>query len=239
MLLNDLSAAHGRSDKKLLKLIARLRKKAGRLRDLDVQAAALRTLKIPQEPGRKSQLMRTLAEERAKREKKLLKTLDKKTVAAIGKRLKRASDSLEITKKADPLAMARQKISSLELDSGTVSEKTLHQFRVAGKRARYLAELAGPNGDGAQLVVHLKHMQDVLGDWHDWLQLTGRAEKLFGGVNDSALVAALRNVTQAKFRQAVVNLSETRAAVSGKRVNQAVPHALPHARPHTLASAVA
>ena len=60
-------------------------------------------------------------------------------------------------------------------------------------------------------------MQDVIGDWHDWVQLAERAEKLFGGVQDSALVAALRNVTRAKFRQAVNTLTETRTALAGKK----------------------
>ena len=69
VLVSDLAEQRSGNDKKLLKLLARLRKKAGRVRDLDVQSAALRSLKIPQEPGRKSQLMRTLAEERSQREK--------------------------------------------------------------------------------------------------------------------------------------------------------------------------
>ena len=60
-------------------------------------------------------------------------------------------------------------------------------------------------------------MQDVIGDWHDWVQLADKAEKLFGGVQDSALVAALRNITRAKFRQAVNTLTETRAALAGKK----------------------
>ena len=71
VLVSDLAESRSGNDKKLLKLLGRLRKKAGRVRDLDVQSAALRSLKIPQEPGRKSQLMRTLAEERDQREKKL------------------------------------------------------------------------------------------------------------------------------------------------------------------------
>jgi len=54
-------------------------------------------------------------------------------------------------------------------------------------------------------------------DWHDWAELAARAEKLFGGVQDSALVAALRNVTRAKFRQAVVALTETRTASTAKK----------------------
>jgi len=75
VLVSDLAGSRNGNDKKLLKLLGRLRKKAGRVRDLDVQSVALRSLKIPQEPQRKSQLLRTLAEERARREKKLAKSL--------------------------------------------------------------------------------------------------------------------------------------------------------------------
>ena len=114
----DLADNRSSNDKKLLKLLGRMRKKAGRVRDLDVQSAALRSLKIPQESGRKSQLMRTLAEERGKREKKLVKALDKKTLAEVRKRLKRTASSLEIPKDADPLRLARQKLSRTRGRSG-------------------------------------------------------------------------------------------------------------------------
>jgi CHAD domain-containing protein len=223
VLVSDLAELRNGNDKKLLKLLARLRKKAGRVRDLDVQSAALRSLKIPEQAARKSQLMRTLAEERSQREKRLAKSLDKKTVAEVRKRLKRAAASLEIPKNADPLALARQKLNALEVDQGGVTEQTLHQFRIAGKRARYIAELAGTNAEATRLIALLNHMQDVIGDWHDWVQLAERAEKLFGGVQESALVAALRNVTRAKFRQAVNTLTETRAALAGKKPASITP----------------
>lgn len=217
VLVADLARKRSRNDTKLLKQLARLRKKAGRLRDLDVQSSALRSLKIPQQPGRKSQLTSTMAEERARRERKLVKALNKRAVAEVRKRLKRAAGELEIPKNVDPLALAMQRMTELELEPGAVSEKTLHQFRIAGKRARYIAELADKSAESTLLVEQLKHMQDVIGDWHDWLQLTQRAEKLFGGVQDSALVAALRNLTRAKFRQAVHTLTETRAALATKK----------------------
>ena len=238
VLVADLAEKRNGNDKKLLKLLGRLRKKAGRVRDLDVQSAALRTLKIPQEPGRKAQLTRALAEERVKREEKLAKALNKKTIAEANKRLKRAAGSLEIPKNADPLALARRKLDELEVDQGAVSEKTLHQFRIAGKRARYIAELAGKDAEATRLIGLLKHMQDVIGDWHDWVQLAERAEKLFGGVQDSALVAALRNITRAKFRQAVSTLNETRAALAGKKPVAVMPPGRESSRP-VSSSAVA
>jgi CHAD domain-containing protein len=217
VLVSELGERCSGNDKKLLKLLARLRKKAGRVRDLDVQSAALRSLKIPEQPLRKTRLMRTLAEERSQREKRLAKSLDKKTVAEVRKRLKRAAASLEIPKNADPLALARQNLNALEVEQGGITENTLHQFRIAGKRARYLIELADKDAGASRLIALLNHMQDVIGDWHDWVQLAERAEKLFGGVQDSALVAVLRNVTRAKFRQAVNTLSETRAALAAKK----------------------
>jgi CHAD domain-containing protein len=240
VLLSDLAENRTGNDKKLLKLLGRLRKKAGRVRDLDVQSGALRSLKIPQEPGRKSQLMRTLAEERVRREKKLAKSLDKRTVGEVRKRLKRTIASLEIPENADPLSRARQKLNDLEVDQGVVTEKTLHQFRIAGKRARYLAELAGKDAEATRLIALLNHMQDVIGDWHDWVQLADRAEELFGGVQDSALVSALRNITRAKFRQAVNTLTETRAALAGKKPISVMPSSRePSRQGSAAASAVA
>jgi CHAD domain-containing protein len=240
VLVSELAENRSGNDKKLLKLLGRLRKKAGRVRDLEVQSAALRSLKIPQEPARKSQLMRTLAEERAKREKKLAKALDKQTVADVRRRLKRTAASLEIPKNTDPLSLARRKLTDLEVDQGAVTEKTLHQFRIAGKRARYVAELAGKDAEATRLIAMLNHMQDVIGDWHDWIQLADKAEKLFGGVQDSALVSALRNITRAKFRQAVNTLTETRTVLAGKKPVSVMPSVRESSRQaSTQASAVA
>jgi CHAD domain-containing protein len=240
VLVSDLAGSRNGNDKKLLKLLGRLRKKAGRLRDLDVQSVALRSLRIPQEPQRKSQLLRTLAEERARREKKLAKSLDKQTVAEVRKRLKRTAASLEVPKTADPLTLARQKLNDLEVDQGTVTERTLHQFRIAGKRARYMAELASKDAAAIRLIALLNHVQEVIGDWHDWVQLADKAEKLFGGVQDSALVSALRNITRAKFRQAVTTLTETRTALAGKRPVSVMPATREPLRPGSpAASAVA
>ncbi len=42
MLLGELSPKHSGNEKKLLKLLAKLRKKAGKVRDLDVQSELLR-----------------------------------------------------------------------------------------------------------------------------------------------------------------------------------------------------
>ncbi len=66
-----------------------------------------------------------------------------------------------------------------------------------------------------------------------------KAEKLFGGVQDSALVSALRNITRAKFRQAVNTLTETRTALAGKKPVSVMTPSREPSRQGSTASAVA
>ena len=216
-LLREVTPELNRNDKKLLKQLSRLRKNAGRVRDLDVEIASLRSLKIPEGNGHKSQFLDALVQERAKHEEKLAKAFNRETAGQIRKRLKRAASEIDIPKNTEPLTLTLGKLAKLGRDHVTLTEKTLHQYRIIGKRARYIAELAGQDAEAERIVDQLKHMQDVIGDWHDWLKLTQKAEALFGGVRDSALVAMLRNVTQAKFRQSVDAVAETRAAFSAKK----------------------
>jgi CHAD domain-containing protein len=216
-LLGEVAPQLNRNQKKLLKQLSRLRKKAGRVRDLDVEVASLRSLKTPDGNGHKSQFLETLVEELVRREEKLAKALDRATADEVRKRLKRAAGEIVIPRNAEPLTLALSKLARLGGDHVPLTEKTLHQYRIIGKRARYIAELAGDDQEAKRVIEQLKRMQDVIGDWHDWLKLTQRAEALFGGVRDSALVAMLRNVTQAKFRQSVDAVAETRVVFSGKK----------------------
>jgi len=214
--LQELVQDAPRNQKKLLKQLVRLRKKAGKLRDLDVQIAALRNLKVPQAAGSKAQLIRLLAEERAEREEQISHLFDKETVRDLRKRLKRAAAELQIPPSTDLLHLATQTIERLGRGNVSAEEKTLHQYRIVGKQARYIAELAGDGPEVRRFVDQLKRMQDVLGDWHDWQQLSEKAQHHCGGAEKSSLSAVLQNVTRAKFRQSFDVLTETRAALYQK-----------------------
>jgi CHAD domain-containing protein len=215
VLLGELEPKLSGNEKKLLKQLAKLRKKAGKVRDLDVQLELLRNLRSPQAAGHKAQLQSFLSAERVKREKKLQKSFDKDTVTDLRKRLKRVERNVKISGKTEPLATAHKLVNEVQSD-GPMTEEKLHQYRIAGKRARYVAELAGSSPEAQILAAQLKTMQDGIGDWHDWLQLTAHAEKLFGGVQDSSLVAQLRNVTRAKYREAVRVLNQTKSNLAPK-----------------------
>ena len=206
-LLEQLIPNRDRNQKKLLKMLDRIRRRAGKVRDLDVQLTALRSLKVPQEPRRKTQLTQGLLELRVKHENKLHKLLTKRIVQEIRRRLKRASKEVELRAGLDPLKVARTALSQIARPTGPITEDLLHQYRRIVKRARYMAEFAPKSADGTQFVTQLRRLQDAVGNWHDWLTLTQTAAKRIGEVNQSSLVAALYHVTGGKFRQAVAALS--------------------------------
>src|SRR6266851_2211288 len=198
-LLEELCPARDRNQKRLLKLLTRIRKKAGKVRDLDVQLAALRSLKFPQEPRSKA--------------------LTREAVREIHKRLKRARKDFNPVNR-DPLSVARQILEPIAKADGAPTEELVHQYRILGKRARYAAEFASKSPESAQFIAQIERVQDALGDWHDWLTLTQSAAKRLGDVRESSLVAALHNVTGAKFRNAVTSLSASHVAFPATRTLQ-------------------
>jgi len=223
ILLGELSPKLDRSQKKLLKLLGRIRKRAGKVRDLDVQLAALRGLKVPREPRRKTQLVNHLIELRGRQEKKLRKAVGKETVREIRKRLKRAAKSFNPEAGRDPLLVARGMLAKINRSDAPVTEALLHQYRILSKRARYAAEFANESTEAEQFIAGVKRVQDALGDWHDWLTLTQTAGENLGEVRESPMVAELHNVTGAKFRLAVALLSHMRgkSAAADRPVAQA------------------
>ena len=200
--------------KKLLKLLSKLRKKAGKVRDLDVQIAFLKELRVPDRLNQKTQLLESLEAEQTRRKKKLAKAFDASTASELRKRLRRVQSEMHLNG-IDLLQLAHQRVP----DPGTapVSEKMLHACRIQAKRARYLAEVAPDSPERTLFIEELKRAQDAVGEWHDTLKLKVRAEKLFGGVHDSPLVAMLQNLSRAKFRRATNALSSAAASLSTTR----------------------
>jgi CHAD domain-containing protein len=218
ILLEQLLAGPDRNDKKLLKQLNRIRKRAGRVRDLDAQLAALRSLKIPLEPRRKTRLTHRLIELRAKHEAKLGNLLKKDEVREIRKRLKRALKNADFGTEIDPLSIARELIASVD-SAGRMDEDVLHRYRVAVKRSRYAAEFASKSSESEQFMMQLRKLQDALGNWHDWQILTDAAVRELGDINESPLVAALHNVTRAKFRHAIAEIAANAQLIGAKAVS--------------------
>ena len=216
-LIEELLPERTRKQKKLLKVLRGIRRKAGKLRDLDVQIAALRSLKAPLEPRRTTQLLEALIELRAEHERKLRKTFTKRATRAVRKQLKGMVKEIELRNSRDPLAAAREILSRAMPPARPVTEDTLHRCRLLVKRARYAAEFAPESAATKQFIAEIKRLQDILGNWHDWLTLTHTATERLGSVNESPLVAVLHNMTGAKLRNAVAAIAATPALQAGPK----------------------
>jgi CHAD domain-containing protein len=218
-------APESRNRKKLLKMLARLRKKAGKLRDVDVQIVFLKDLKLQERGNHRAQLLRLLAEERLRRSRKLVKALSKAQVEEIRKRLRREQSQLSFNG-LDPL---RSAINSLpKPDPGPLTEKTLHAFRISAKGSRYIAELAGETAAATALVEELKRAQDAIGEWHDIVKLKEKAAKQFGSASNSALVSLLQNLSRARFRTACHAFMSAMATISRREEPSKLPVSAEH-----------
>jgi len=202
----------GRNEKKLLKQLRRLRRRAGKVRDLDVQIEALRSLGLEGITRDRARVVSFLQQARAKQERKLQRSFQDEADSGLRKRLRRASTSLqqELPKPAE-LQPAQRRLLSAALDKfaaavkrrPTLTEENLHAFRIDCKRARYLAEMAGEGPGVTEAIAQLKGIQDSIGAWHDWLTATATAKSVLSPTGQVPLLSALRTGTRAKYLEAL------------------------------------
>jgi hypothetical protein len=88
-------------------------------------------------------------------------------------------------------------------------------------------------------------MQDAIGDWHDWLTLREKTQELATDGRPSAMIAALTNITRAKYRDALQVVAEVKAELlqttpsSPKIVANAAPRRKPAASEQVATAAIA
>lgn len=188
---------------KLIKQLGRLRRKAGKVRDFDVQMDALRAITVESITRDKARLTTELERVRGKREKKLLATVAKEFDNTLQKRIGKVETQLATVStqnRPDYAALALDKFADIANEYTVLNEDNLHPFRIACKRVRYLAEL-GDTREASTIVVECRRAQDAIGTWHDAVMLTQRAERLFSK-NRSPLVAVLYTTQSAKLTDA-------------------------------------
>jgi CHAD domain-containing protein len=199
-----LVAKPGGNEHKLLKQLGKIRKRAGRVRDLDVQITALRTLKIGRDGEEKRSLLSALAADRARYKKKLVSLLDEQSLRDLRKRLHRAAEESDLYDgKFEPATKALRMFAELARKQGELTEAVLHQYRLRCKRIRYVAEMAGKKPLAEAVVEQLKAIQDAVGEWHDWDTLTVRAEALFADTPNAPIITALGGVRHSKLVEAL------------------------------------
>ncbi len=173
-----------------LDAMKKVRRGAGRVRDLDVQRmliaeiAARRTdMGFVKKRGaweeQCEELESMLRRCRKRESAKLVSLLDDAT-PAVERALDRLAEAIKTvdqtsTLKADLLPGLR---SSLALTD--ITEESLHRYRKRIKAARYLLELRDASNDAKRIAKQLKLILDSIGRWHDLLLLAEQATALLG-----------------------------------------------------------
>jgi len=208
------SYVHPDLDKKLersLEKMADLRKRAGKVRDLDVQADLLRTLGNGSTAKDRKTLAELLEKKRARQVRRLESAVKKLHGSKFLTRMDRVAEHAGLgqdgkNRPLAPLQEARAQLAQMASDFAvartTMKPSRLHEARVALKRIRYLAELAEKTAEQKSFISELKSVQDAVGVWHDWQELTASAEKRFSDRVNCALLREARAVLGARHSDA-------------------------------------
>src|SRR6266481_2098296 len=208
------SYAHPDLGKKLernLDKLAGLRKRAGKVRDFDIQLELLDVLANRSTTRDRDALAELLKAKRTRQAKRLSSAVQKLNDSKLLARLRRIGEKVadgpaEEIRPLAPLEEARMRLGHLADDYAPRQELKpvrLHGARIQLKKIRYLAELAEESPDQKTLMQDLKSVQDALGEWHDWQQLSTSAEKYFRDRVNCPLLREIRALLAA--RQSIAN----------------------------------
>lgn len=229
-----------RAERKLQKQLDKIRKRAGKVRDADVQLRWLATLARTVKGDEYDCVRRALQKTRTKRRKRLVDAIGDERDRRLLKRLREVVGHAHAEHaRADaeePLARVLRRFAELWEEVGRLDERNLHAFRMQAKRLRYLAETAAPSQEATTAVAQLKRIQDAAGAWHDWVTLGERAAEELEDDGTSGLLDAIakRTATQLERALATVQAAGRRLtalqAPAVRRPARPVPPArVPHA----------
>jgi len=214
-------ASHG-NERRLLKGLRRLRKRAGKIRDMDVLIGHALTVNPNGEQDCVVQLLEHLGAIRARQARKLhdemvkatpLRTRLKRSQARIEKLATKnnGSSSGKAPAKAPPDVISKSLQLSAELKApARLDKKNLHPYRLKVKALRYVLQLS--DRADQPFIEKLGEVQDAIGEWHDWLELSEIAEKVIDHGAKCKLVARLKEVAERKFQGALDTTNEMRRA---------------------------
>ena len=191
--------------KQVLKALARIRKRAGKARDLDVLTAYLTGLKVPDsEQDCRILLIEHLGAERDRKAGKLGKVIGQEAP-----RLRRHLGHCmqEVGKTAGSRAVPDALSEAMEISRQLAAPRrlgpgNLHEYRLAIKRLLHVLQMADEAKQDRRLIGELKRAKDAIGEWHDWQVLQGIAEEVVAH-RGCRLRSRLRAQLDRKYRQAL------------------------------------
>lgn len=205
--------------RKLLRRLDRLRRKAGRVRDCDVQARLLTdeaheiasAIEAPADlEETRTTLTQRLEKERQRQEKRLIAEVERQ----LPKLARDTEKLLEVLKAeearkvpvTDLLGPVSRQVDRL-LRSRKHGEEHLHDLRKAAKRARYQCE-GMPGAQAAAMAKRFEELQDAGGSWHDMLDLATTCHEEFGA--EHPLSRVLEHLRDARLDRYLANIDDLR-----------------------------
>ncbi|HWY69772.1 MAG TPA: CHAD domain-containing protein [Terriglobales bacterium] len=202
---NDVSHPHiDPEQQQALKFLDRLRKATGKLRDTEIHLELLENL-AGVRSAEKTKLKKERKTRRKSYRKKLKSLLRDSILSSISRALRVLNAPQAQAKEPRPMIddstkLALQEYRAFVQQRGPLSPENLHEYRLECKRFRYTAELAGETPEGEILIAAWKGVQDVIGEWHDYLTLSEVAQEVLG---DSPLHTKLLERTQKKYQESL------------------------------------
>jgi CHAD domain-containing protein len=213
------------NEQRLLRKLAKLRKRAGKVRDLDVMTGYVAGLKICDEEECLVQLLEHLGAEHINQSRRLHSAASKHG-ESLRRRLKRTATHLKDLaedRAASNSAPGRTMISELRLQRELtqpirLTKNNLHPFRLQVKELRYMLQMENDPADRA-LIETLGRVKDAIGEWHDWQHLLAIAREDLPHRSECKLIPLFQTTTQQKLKLALA------VANSGRQHMQRSPAA--------------
>ena len=195
-----------REPKKLLRHLKRLRRLAGKLRDLDVQRDLIAAQATP-ETASDARLLRRHLKHLRNQQSAIFLNLAQRLNEKISKELRRLlADLLPVENLELPgnliISSAQRWFTTRATSSGTQDQ--LHATRKAAKFARYMCETVPESAIARRIASQFENIQDKGGEWHDWLELAKASREIlnrkhplidiYNKVRDSNLMAYRREL---------------------------------------------
>jgi len=221
-IFQSLDMASSGKERKLLGELKRVRKRAGKVRDMDVLTSHVIGLGLDEDAECVVRLAHHLGVVRYRNARKLHAEVRQHT-GRVRDRLQRSRRKLDAAIDGfgkTKLDLGTQAVDAEEAPLHAISEAlrlsrelaavrhlgrdNLHPYRIEVKRLRYILEMA--ESDGRQqhtLIAELKEVQDLIGEWHDWVQLSGIAHKVLKQHNGCKLLKKIEQTTRRKFEEAL------------------------------------
>jgi len=222
----------GKKLERSLERLDDLRRRAGRVRDIDVQLQLLSEIGNGSTARDRKTLTDLLEKKSARHARRLVSTLARQANAKFFARMERIAEKIgagpaEYNRPLAPLEEARLQLSKLAAaftPQQALKPNRLHEARIHLKKIRYLGELADDSPERAAFLDEIRSVQTAVGDWHDWEELARLAEKRFADRVNSHLLREVRALFASKESEAVSAVTSlfAKSAVSARKPPRAV-----------------